>query len=48
MSSDPNGYMLRADEGMPVWFLETRMSVKAGGEQTGGAFTGTVALGFRR
>lgn len=39
MSFDPKGYVLRADEGTHVWFLDTRMSVKAGGEQTGGAFT---------
>jgi quercetin dioxygenase-like cupin family protein len=38
MSFDPTGYMLRAEEGTHVWFLDTRMSVKAGGEQTNGAF----------
>jgi len=39
MSFDPKGYVLRAGEGTQVWFLDTRMSVKAGGEQTSGAFT---------
>jgi quercetin dioxygenase-like cupin family protein len=39
MSFGPKGYVLRADEGTHVWFLDTRMSVKAGGEQTNGAFT---------
>jgi hypothetical protein len=39
MSFDPNGYLLGADQGTPVWFLDTRMSVKASGEQTSGAFT---------
>jgi uncharacterized cupin superfamily protein len=33
------GYVLHADEGTHVWFLDTRMSVKAGGGQTNGAFT---------
>lgn len=39
MSFDPLGYSLPADAGEQLWFLETRMTVKAGGEQTGGAFT---------
>ena len=39
MSFDPKGYVLRAEDGPHVWFLDTRMSVKAGGEQTNGAFT---------
>ncbi|MEN3308129.1 MAG: hypothetical protein V7603_4331 [Micromonosporaceae bacterium] len=39
MSFDPLGYVLTPNDGHHVWFLDTRMSVKAGGEQTGGAFT---------
>jgi len=39
VSFDPRGYALAADAGHSVWFLDTRMTVKAGGEQTGGAFT---------
>lgn len=39
MSFDPQGYVLRAGDGPHMWFLDTRMSVRAGGEQTGGAFT---------
>ena len=39
MSFDPQGYALPADAGEPVWFLDTRMTVKAGGAQTGGVFT---------
>ena len=37
MTFDP--YVLRAGDGPDLWFLDTRMSVKAGGEQTNGAFT---------
>ncbi len=50
MSFDPKGYMLRAEDGTHVWFLATRMSVKAGGEQTNGAFTfleWSAPAGFR-
>lgn len=39
MSFDPDGYVLRDGDGPHVWFLDTRMSVKAGAEQTKGAFT---------
>jgi mannose-6-phosphate isomerase-like protein (cupin superfamily) len=39
MSFDPRGYVFTADKGHHVWFLDTRMSVKAGGDQTGGSFT---------
>lgn len=39
MTFDPLGYVLSADDGHDVWFLDTRMTVKAGGDQTGGAFT---------
>ncbi|MFI7040871.1 hypothetical protein ACIBI0_29665 [Microbispora rosea] len=35
MSFDPAGYLLRPNDGPPVWFLDTRMNVKAGAEQTG-------------
>lgn len=33
------GYHLGPGEGEPTWFLDTLMIVKAGTEQTGGAFT---------
>ncbi len=39
MSFDPGGYALAAGDGTNVWFLDTRMSVKAGGAETNGAFT---------
>jgi quercetin dioxygenase-like cupin family protein len=39
MSFDPNGYVLRPSDGAHLWFLDGRMVVKAGGEQTGGALT---------
>ena len=39
MSFDPRGYALSGDDGDSLWFLDTRMTVLAGGEQTGGAFT---------
>ena len=39
MSLDPKGYLLTPDDGPQQWFLDTRMNVKAGGAQTGGAFT---------
>ncbi len=39
MSFDPLGYVLDANAGDQTWFLDTRMTVKAGGAQTGGAFT---------
>lgn len=35
----PDGYVLDRDEGQGIWFLGTRMTVKAGGEATAGAFT---------
>lgn len=33
------GYLLTAGEGQASWFLDTRMTIKAGAEQTHGAFT---------
>lgn len=39
MSFDPLGYVLTPNAGHHVWFLDTRMSVKAGGDQTRGSFT---------
>jgi mannose-6-phosphate isomerase-like protein (cupin superfamily) len=39
MSLDPRGYALGADEGEPWWFLDARMTLKATGEETRGAFT---------
>jgi mannose-6-phosphate isomerase-like protein (cupin superfamily) len=39
MSFDSRGYHLKPADGPQLWFLDTRMSVKAGAEQTGGAFT---------
>ena len=34
-----SGYLLNPQEGRALWFLGTLMTLKAGGEQTGGAFT---------
>jgi mannose-6-phosphate isomerase-like protein (cupin superfamily) len=39
MSFDAHGYALGPGGGADLWFLDTRMTVKAGGAQTGGAFT---------
>ncbi len=39
MSFDPKGYLVTLDDGPQLWFLDTRMNIKAGGAQTGGAFT---------
>jgi mannose-6-phosphate isomerase-like protein (cupin superfamily) len=39
MSFDERGYVRGAGEGTDSWFLDTRMTVKAGFAQTGGAFT---------
>lgn len=39
MTFDPRGYVLTEQDGEHLWFLDTRMTVKAGGAQTGGAFT---------
>ena len=39
MSFEPDGYLLTAADGPQLWFVGTRMNVKAGGAQTGGAFT---------
>ena len=39
MSFEPDGYLLTARDGPQLWFTGTRMNVKAGGAQTGGAFT---------
>jgi mannose-6-phosphate isomerase-like protein (cupin superfamily) len=34
-----DGYLLRDEDGQTRWFLDTRMTVKADGAATGGAFT---------
>jgi quercetin dioxygenase-like cupin family protein len=34
-----SGYMLERDDGNAIWFLGTRMTVKAAGAATGGALT---------
>jgi mannose-6-phosphate isomerase-like protein (cupin superfamily) len=39
MNSDGQGYVLGPGAGDTRWFLDTRMTVKAGGAQTGGALT---------
>lgn len=39
MTSDQAGYVLSAGAGQAIWFLGTLMTVKAGGDQTRGAFT---------
>ena len=39
MSFGEKGYRLARDDGDAFWFLDTRMTIKAGGEQTGGSFT---------
>jgi mannose-6-phosphate isomerase-like protein (cupin superfamily) len=39
MSFDASGYVLTPADGEQLWFLDTRMCVKAGADQTGGAFT---------
>ncbi|MDP9074049.1 MAG: cupin domain-containing protein [Actinomycetota bacterium] len=39
MSFGPDGYMLGNDEGDSIWFFNTLTTVKAGGEDTHGAFT---------
>lgn len=39
MTFGQSGYVLGPDEGEAIWFLGTRMTVKAGGEQTHGAVT---------
>lgn len=39
MGSDRTGYALAPGEGEGIWFLGTRMTVKAGDRQTAGAFT---------
>jgi mannose-6-phosphate isomerase-like protein (cupin superfamily) len=39
MTFDQAGYVLSAGEGQGIWFLGTLMTVKAGGDQTRGAFT---------
>ncbi len=36
---NPGGYAVAKGDGQHLWFLGTLMSVKAGGEQTGGGFT---------
>jgi quercetin dioxygenase-like cupin family protein len=38
MNMDASGYLLTPADGPQLWFLDTRMAVKAGTEQTGGAF----------
>jgi quercetin dioxygenase-like cupin family protein len=39
MSFHPDGYLLTPTDGRQWWVLDTRMVVKAGGDETGGAFT---------
>jgi quercetin dioxygenase-like cupin family protein len=39
MTFDQAGYLLPAGQGESLWFLDTLMTVKAGGEQTRNAFT---------
>ncbi len=39
MSFDTGGYRLGPGEGEGIWFLGTLMTIKAGGDQTRGAFT---------
>lgn len=39
MTLPSGGYVLTRDGGEPIWFLGTRMTVKAGRDQTGGALT---------
>ena len=39
MSFDSSGYLLTPDGGPQLWFLDARMNIKAGGAQSGGAFT---------
>lgn len=39
MSFDEDGYRLGPGEGEGIWFLGTLMTIKAGGDQTHGAFT---------
>jgi hypothetical protein len=39
MSFDPSGYVLTAEGADALWFLDTRMTVLAGGDQTRGGFT---------
>jgi quercetin dioxygenase-like cupin family protein len=39
MSFGEAGYVLSQAAGESLWFLDTRMTVKAGGAQTGGSFT---------
>jgi quercetin dioxygenase-like cupin family protein len=36
---EASGYLLTPVDGAHLWFLDTRMSVKAGAAQTGGGFT---------
>ncbi|MFN8526523.1 MAG: quercetin 2,3-dioxygenase [Chloroflexota bacterium] len=39
MSFSRDGYVLMPGEGDALWFLDTLVTIKAGGEQTDGAFT---------
>jgi len=39
MSFDPRGYVMNQGDGDPKWFLDCRMTVVAGGEQSMGALT---------
>jgi quercetin dioxygenase-like cupin family protein len=39
MSFDTRGYVTSADTGDSLWVVDSRMTVLAGGDQTGGAFT---------
>jgi hypothetical protein len=47
MSFDPTGYLLTPSDGEHLWFLDTRMTVKAGADQTRGAVFGNLALADR-
>lgn len=39
LTADGAGYVLTRGEGAASWFVDTRMTIKAGAEQTHGAFT---------
>jgi quercetin dioxygenase-like cupin family protein len=39
MTTDDRGYLLPPDAGQAIWFLGTLMTVKAGKDETNGAFT---------
>lgn len=39
MSFEKEGYRLERDEGQAFWFLDARMTIKAGTDETAGGFT---------